>query len=167
MNRASTGYASTVRAQQNRSGIRGRLRGVVLVLLTLLISSCVLSAPSADAWRSDAADALDAVASELATVELALGAQQRGELFEATVQVLLVQAEEAAGTAAADFSALQPPRGHEAEHEQLSATLDDGVKLLTQARIALAAGQTEQLDSLAADLAGERAAFTELAEQLR
>lgn len=139
----------------------------MLAVLAVLISGCVISTPSVDSWRSDAADAMEAVASELATVELALGAQQRDQLFEATVLVLLVQAEEAAGTAAAGFSALQPPPGHDAERAQLTTALDDAVTLLTQARIAVAAQQTQSIDQLIADLSYERSTLTEQTEQLR
>lgn len=116
-------------------------RGSVVAICAVLLSmGCTPTAPSTQApsgWRSQAAHTVEAVASELATARLVLVQHERGRLFTSTATVMLVQAEDACGSAVQAFNALQPPAATRSEDADVSAGLARASELLRSSRIAL------------------------------
>jgi hypothetical protein len=139
---------------------------VLLLAAALLVAGCLPSTPSRSDWRSQAAQALEDLASEMATAQVVLRERHRDHLPARTPRVLLVDAEEAAGQTAETFTALQPPPGWESRHGEITDLLDEGAGLLTDTRIAVVRGGAPP-DGLASDLASKRKELLERAEALR
>lgn len=149
----------------SRSGGGGLV--ALLASLMMLLGGCVLSAPSAADFEQDAAQALDDLASAVATVKIVLEQHRTERMFAASTVVMLTESEEAGEKAVQDLAALQPPAGLHETYGQITAALQDGADLLTEVRIAAVAVDTAALQQLSAELANKRAELSDLSEHLR
>lgn len=139
-------------------------RVVLVALLAMLLAACVPATPGTDEWREDARHALGDVAGQLATVALALENDDR--LVGGYAKVVVADAEESAGRSADGFEQQQPPAGHRKEFDKVSAALDKGLSLLTDARIAVVDGDTAAYDRLATRLYRLQARLQRLEDKL-
>jgi hypothetical protein len=121
-----------------RSEPVARVLGVLIALC--LLSACVPSAPSAEDWRKDARQAVSDVAGELATTQLVLEQESADRLVGGYAVVVVVAAEELAGTAATGFESEQPPGIEQERYDSVTGQLDQATGLITDARIAVADG---------------------------
>ena len=121
--------------------------------LIILTGCTVPAAPDRAAWRSQAAQALEDTASDVATVELVLRQERQDRLPGKYAVVVAVDSEESAGKSGEAFTSLQPPPGQRAAYDRVGQLLDDAQGLLSEARIALADGATGDYPPLIARLA--------------
>jgi hypothetical protein len=147
--------------------VRGAALAVCLLSMLSLLGGCVLSSPSGDDFERDAAQALEDLASEVATAQIVLGQHRADEIFDYTTVVILVAAEEAGGKAVQDVAALQPPAGFEQTYDEVTAALQDGAGLLSEVRIAVVSEDTQALPGLSAELDETRTALGDMSKQLR
>ncbi|HEY9564702.1 MAG TPA: hypothetical protein VIR30_13120 [Nocardioides sp.] len=144
------------------------LRGLLIILvLALCATGCRPSEPSPADWRQKAGQSLEDVASELATAQLTLEAQGDAKLLAKTGVVLLVDAEESAGTTVESFTALQPPKGFERRHTEVSDVLEHASGLLADVRAARVREDEASYGALSRRLARERSTLTKLEEEVR
>lgn len=100
-----------------------------------------------------AANTAEAVASAVATAELAVDQATQGRLTQPYAAVILSEAEEAAAGAADTFAGIQPPSTEADDlREELAALVDDAVDVLGDLRIAARRSDTDALADLAAPL---------------
>lgn len=154
------------RAGRSRSTRTAALAACLLWMLALM-GGCALSEPGPHDFQQDAAQALEDLASEVATAQIVLEQRQSDEIFSTSVVVILVAAEEAGAKAAEDFASLQPPRGLQQTYDDVTTALQDGSNLLGEVRIAAASEDASAMQELNAELAETRTALTDLAAQLR
>ena len=121
-------------------------------MLLLALVGCAPGTPDEDSWRSDATRAVGDVASAVQTAQLALAESQSGHLPHAYLQSVLVDAERTSGMAAQTLSSVQPPVGERQRSSDVLDTLDEATGLVTDARIAVVAGDSEQYTDLVTDL---------------
>jgi hypothetical protein len=133
-----------------------RVLGALVVLG--LLSACVPSAPSPESWREDARRAVSDVAGEVATAQLALEQETADHLLGGYAVVVVVEAEELSGDAATAFESAQPPPVEEKRYDRVTKQLDEATGLITDARIAVAAGDEAAYPTLVRQLerAGRR-----------
>jgi hypothetical protein len=133
------------------------------VLLTLVAvpfaSACAPSTPDTDSWRLHARRAVADVLSSVQTSRLALEQALDGRLYDAYVQNLTLDAEEAGNASAGKLAAEQPPVPEHQRYTVVTDQLDQATGLLADARIAAVEGRTgeypkliQQLHSTAARL---------------
>jgi hypothetical protein len=142
-------------------------RLVALVAVAALVGGCVPSQPSPNDWRRQARQSLEDVLSEVATAQVVLREQAAGHLLTKAGVVMLVDAEESAGTTAETFSALQPPEGFEQRHAKVSDALERASGLIADARMARVREDQETYVELQRSLVHERSMLAGLREQLR
>jgi phage shock protein A len=120
-------------------------KGVVaLVAVVLTVSGCRPSAPSESGWQSSAEQAVTDMVSEVATSRLTVE-QELGDRFVGHYAVVvLTYAEEAAGSAADTVTTLQPPPSARPGYDELTGLLSDSADAISQARIAVAAGDEDK-----------------------
>lgn len=142
-------------------------RVAALVIAAAIMGGCSIPPqPSASDWQRQALQSLEDVSSEVATAQVTLREQAAGHLVGKTGVVLLVDAEETAGSTVETFTALQPPQGFEQRHAKVSEALDRAAGLITDARTARVAEETTAYDDLQRSLVHERALLTRLMDEL-
>lgn len=122
------------------------------VLLLGSVSACAPQSPDHEGWTDLTLQTLEDVASEVATVELALRLGERELASAEYVQVVALDAEEAAGQVAEKFTAVQPPVGEDPTYRDVSSVLSDATDLLAEARIAVVREETAAYAGLRRDL---------------
>jgi len=135
-------------------------RTALLALVAVPVAAgCAPSTPDIDSWRLHARRAVSDVLSSVQTSRLALEQALDGTLFDAYVQTLTVDAEEAGSSAADKLAAEQPPVPEQKRFTVVTGRLDEATGLLADARIAAVDGRTgdypdlvERLHSTAARL---------------
>ena len=145
-----------------RRRCRDLLVPAVAVLVVLGLAGCRPDQPSPSQWHEKAGQALEDVASELATAELAVRGQLDDKMLGRSAVVLLVDAEESAGSGVEDFTALQPPPDLAQSHAEVSDALEHAAGLITRARTARVGQQVAEQRDLVRRLAEERAALAAL-----
>jgi len=125
---------------------------VAAVVLLLTVVGCAPGTPDEDSWRSDATRAVGDVSSAVQTAQLALAESQSGHLPHAYLQSVLVDAERISGMAAQTLSSVQPPELERQRSSDVVDALDEATGLVTDARIAVVAGDSEQYGDLVTDL---------------
>ncbi len=143
-----------------------RVAGALLALALLgATAACALvSRPDATGWDREAERALTDLRSEVATARLALETAAEQRAWPSYVVVLLADAEEAAGTAEEDLSALQVPPAREDAALEVEELMAEAVAAVQDARALAVAGRyddpplLEDLDALATRLATAAAA---------
>lgn len=145
--------------------MRGR-GSLPLAALVMAASACLPSQPSRSAWQDQATLSLEDVASEVATAQVVLREEQRGHLLGRAAQVMLVEAEEAAGQASDSFTTLQPPMSRQALQRELSSILAEGVDLVAEVRIAVTAGDKASYADLGRQLKETRSELTARIDEL-
>jgi hypothetical protein len=141
-----------VEALERIIAITGTRAPVAAVVLLLALLGCAPSTPDDDAWRGDATRAVGDVTSAVQTAQLALSESQSGHLPHAYLQSVLVDAERTGGMAAQALSSVQPPPAERQRSSDVLDILDEATGLVTDARIAVVAGDSEQYDELVSDL---------------
>jgi len=117
---------------------------VALVAVVLAVSGCRPSAPSESGWHSSAEQAVTDMVSEVATSRLTVEQELRDRFVGRYAVVVLTYAEEAAGSAADTVSTLQPPPSARPGYDELTGLLSDSSDAISQARIAVAAGDASK-----------------------
>ena len=138
------------RTRENRP-TRGTWAPGLLTLTVLLVAATgctVPSEPDRPAWRQLAVQTLQDTASELATVQLVLRQERSDHLPGRYAVVVAVDTEERAGKTSQGFTSQQPPAGARPAYERVGSLLDDADGLLSESRIALADGATEDYGRL-------------------
>jgi len=130
---------------------RAKAIGTAAVLLLATVG-CAPGTPDEDSWRADATRAVGDVASAVQTAQLALAQSEAGHLSHAYLQSVLVDAERTGGMAAQTLSSVQPPDGERQRSSEVLDTLDKATGLVTDARIAVDARESEQYAELVTDL---------------
>jgi len=92
------------------------------------------------------------VASAVQTAQLALAESQSDHLPHAYLQSVLVDAERTSGMATQALSSVQPPDVERQRSSEVLDALDEATGLVTDARIAVVAGDSEQYGDLVTDL---------------
>ena len=126
---------------------------VALAAGVLALTCCAPGTPDADSWRIDAQRSLGDAASAASAAQVALQQHGDGRLFDAYLQTVLVDAEEAASAAADTLGGTQPPVSERDRYDAVTSQLDSAAGLLSTARTAVVDGETRQYDRLAARLA--------------
>jgi hypothetical protein len=152
-----------------------RVRAAVfIVALLLALTGCAPGTPDEDSWRYDARRAVGDVVSAVQTARLVLTQSQEGRVHHAYVQNLLVDAERLGGMAAETLSSVQPPDVEHRRSSDVDDQLERATGLLTDARIAVVAHETDeyadlvtQLERMARDLLDLEAALEHPPEEAR
>lgn len=130
-----------------------RLGPALAVALLVLASGCLVpSRPSATDWPAEAAQTLETVESELATMRLTLREQAAGSLPGGYAVVTAVAAEDGASSATSRLLSFQPPTRWREEYDEVTELLGRAGDQLAAARIALADGRSARYAGLARDL---------------
>jgi len=117
---------------------------VALVAVVLTVSGCRPSAPSESGWQSSAEQAVTDMVSEVATSRLTVE-QELGDRFVGRYAVVvLTYTEEAADAAADTVATLQPPPSARPGYDELTGLLSDSFDAISQARLAVAAGDEDK-----------------------
>lgn len=124
---------------------------LVMAPVLALSSGCGLtpSRPDSAAWSQAARQALEDVASEVATVKVAVEQQERGRQLGKYAVVTATTSEEALGKAADSLLTQQPPASRRDDYDRVSTALGDAEDLVAGARIALVAGDSGRYAGLA------------------
>ncbi len=123
---------------------------IVTVVLGLWLSACTaVSRPDADAWRDHARQALEDVASEVATARLTLTQLDEGQLPAAYGVAVLAETEKGIGTAEESLASLQAPSGLGARATRLLAVIGHAVDAVQRVREAVVDGAYEQPELVA------------------
>lgn len=120
----------------------------VVVAFVVLTVGCAPGTPDEDSWRGDATRAVGDVASAAQSARLALSLARRDRVPHAYVQTVLVDAERTAGSAAQKLAAVQPPDVERPRASDVTDALDQVVGVITEARIAVVAGDTTEYAAL-------------------
>jgi hypothetical protein len=130
---------------------RARAAGLASALL-LALTGCAPGTPDEDSWRYDARRAVGDVVSAVQTARLVLTESQQGHVHHAYLQIVLVDAERTGGLAAQTLSSVQPPDVEHRRSSDVSDQLEQATGLLTDARIAAVAHDTDEYAGLVDDL---------------
>ncbi len=117
-----------------------------------MLVGCAPGTPDEDSWRGDATRAVGDVAGAVQTARLALAESQEDHLPHAYLQAVLVDAERNGGKAAQTLSSVQPPDPERRRSADVTDRLDRATGLLTEARIAVVAHDTDEYGDLVAEL---------------
>ncbi len=139
------------RVQRSIATIRRRSTGAAAVLLLALVG-CAPGTPDEDSWRGDATRAVGDVAGAVQTARLALAESQEEHLHHAYLQAVLVDAERNGGKAVQTLSSVQPPAAERERSSDVNDHLERSTGLLTDARIAVVARDTDEYGDLVAEL---------------
>jgi hypothetical protein len=132
--------------------VKGPRAAGAALLVALVLTGCAPGTPDEDSWRDDATRAVGDVVSAVQSAQLALEQSRRGRLHDAYLQAVLVDAERNGGKAAETLSSVQPPEVEVRRSSDVSDQLDQATGLLTDARIAVVAGHTDEYADLVRDL---------------
>ena len=128
--------------------------------ILLLLGACTGPVRSANVYESKAGETAEAVASAVETARLAVDAAREGKAHSRYLTLVLVEAEEDAGSAQGVFDGIQPPdRQADELRDRLDELLTEATGTLAELRIAARRGELAELPELAAPL-------TEVAGQL-
>ena len=101
----------------------------------------------------DAQRALADASSAVLTAELALRQSTADRVFDRYLQTVVVDSEEAVGTASAGIGAVQPPQSERERYDAVTGQLGAAEDLLAATRIAVVDGESYRYDGLAGELA--------------
>jgi hypothetical protein len=127
-----------------------QLLGAGALVLGILASPGCAPPPSSDsAFRSEAQQSAEAMVSELRTTLVATQTQLDDNAWWRYTDVVVTEAETAAGTIEETFTSLQPPsHGIEPLYDETSRSLGDAADLLTEMRVAVRWRDTARIRSL-------------------
>lgn len=125
---------------------------VAAAAVLLLVTGCTVKEPDADAWRDQARQTLDDVASEVATARLTLEQLDHERLPASYGVTVLADAEQAASTAEEGLSSLQPPPRLGKLVDRVLALIGRAVEAVQQAREVAVSGGTYDAPALVAEL---------------
>ncbi len=120
--------------------------------LLLGLTGCAPGTPDEDSWRYDARRAVGDVVSAVQTARLVLTQSEEGRVHHAYLQSVLVDAERLGGLAAETLSSVQPPDVEKRRSSDVDDRLDQATGLLTDARIAVVAHDTDEYADLVTQL---------------
>lgn len=121
-----------------------RRRLVVATVLVALMSACAVGQPDASSWRDHAQQALEDVASEVATARLTLVQLEEGRLPSPYGVAVLHEAEKGAGVAEESLASLQPPPGLEARADRVLAVIGHAIDAVQRSREVVVAERYDQ-----------------------
>jgi hypothetical protein len=126
----------------------------LLMLIGLLVSACVGNAATTGAYRGKAHLSAESAISALETALLAVQTSAKGNLFDATLEVTLSQAEDDFGSVQQQFDSIQPPNTDEADRirDRLDKLLTQGAGTLSDLRIAARRDQQQLMIHTAQDV---------------
>jgi hypothetical protein len=139
------------RLQRIIATIGTRTTAATAVLL-LGLAGCAPGTPDEDSWRDDATLAVGDVLSAVQTARLGIEQAQDDRVPDAYLQTVLVDAERNGGMAASSLSSVQPPAAERRRSSEVTDRLDRATGLLTDARIAVVARDTDEYGHLVAEL---------------
>jgi outer membrane murein-binding lipoprotein Lpp len=113
-------------------------------VVVLLVSGCTVSEPDPPAWRDQARQTLDDMASQVATARLTITQLEEDRLPSSYGITVLADAEQAAGTAEETLSSVQAPRRLHAVSEKVLELLGRAVDAVQETRAAVVAGHYER-----------------------
>jgi hypothetical protein len=141
---------------------------VAIALVSAVVTGCAPGTPDEDSWRGDATRAVGDVASAAQSARLGLSLARRDRLPHTYVQTVMVDAERTAGMSAQTLSAEQPPDVELPRAAQVNDRLAQVVGVITEARIAVVAGDSgefadleQKLSTMADDLSGLEGALSQ------
>jgi len=114
---------------------RRRIAGAVAA--ALLLSGCVPASPDADTFEDEAMRTAGAAVSEVRTVERLLVLLREQRILRPTAVTQLRYSEDGLGTAADDFTELNPPLSRDRLADRLSTLLDRAEQQVAEARVAV------------------------------
>ncbi len=141
-------------ARLRRTGLpcRGMSAVAGVVLLAGLAGGCAPGTPDEDSWRGDATRAVGDVASAARSAQLGLSLARHDRLPHTYVQTVMVDAERTAGMSAQTLSAEQPPDVERPRASDVNDRLEQVVGVITEARIAVVSGDSQEYAGLQARL---------------
>lgn len=113
----------------------GRL-AICAVLCGLVLAGCGTQTPSPPSYRDRTEQAVSAVLSEVATVQLVIERLDRDEVQSAYAQIVISDSDDSLGGAVTSYTSLDPPRAEQQLFDQVSAQLGRAQDLVLDARIA-------------------------------
>ena len=140
-----------VKVRSDIVDVRFRVATVAAVLL-LALTGCAPGTPDEDSWRYDARRAVGDVVSAVQTARLVLTQSQEDRVHHAYLQTVLVDAERLGGLAAGTLSSVQPPDVEHRRSSDVGDKLEQATGLLTDARIAVVAHDTDEYADLVMQL---------------
>jgi hypothetical protein len=138
------------RGSTRRPGTRA---AVVVSAACCLVAGCVPASPGPSAYEDKAAMTVESALSEVATVQLALEALDRGRAFRPAVITQLRYSEDNLDTATGAFTELNPPKVDDRLHRRSEKLLTEAGDLLARTRIAVARGRRDLYPRLSRHLA--------------
>jgi hypothetical protein len=129
-------------------------RLVALAVCALATAGCVAPAPDTSAYESKAAMTAEAAVSAARTAVVASDAYRRDRLAGTYLEPVLVDAEEALGSARTTFDSVQPPPTGEADalRSTLDPLLESAGSALTDLRIAARRDRSDDLSTAVTEL---------------
>lgn len=143
------------------------LAAVLGVLLLLVVTACAPRTPDQAEWRAHAVLAASDVRSGVQVARVALQQSADDHIFDSYLQVVAVDAEGTAGSAADTFAGFQPPRAERQRYDAVTGQLDAAAGLLSEVRIAVVAGNEGQYADLAVELHDAARSLEQLELDLR
>lgn len=136
-------------------------RLAALIIAGLLgLSGCVSPALGESSYRGKGQQAAGAALSEVATAQLVCEQVLEGNLPRSYADETVSAAEDALGSIADSFGAVQPPRESDGVQSDVSELLDEAASAVTEARIAVRRADGDALERLVEKL-------KDLADRLR
>ena len=120
---------------------RGRRLLGAVALAVLVLTGCTVKEPGPDAWRDQARQSLDDVASEVATARLTLEQLDADRLPASYGVTTLADAEQAVSTAEESLSSLQAPTGLGKRADQVLGLIGRAADAVQRAREAVVDGK--------------------------
>jgi hypothetical protein len=145
-----------------------RLACVVVLGSCLLSAACAAPVPDDGAYRHAALQTAMAMASDLASAQLAAQLGLRGSSFPAFTDGNVTDAENDADSADSTFTSRQPPdAGSEALRQKMVQALSDGSSALTDLRVAVRMENPAQVRKALAEVGKSVKAFSDLQQELQ
>jgi hypothetical protein len=142
-------------------------RGTALLICSVLVAGCAPGTPDGDSWRIDAQRAVADAASAVHAAELALRLDVDDRVFDHYLQTVVVEAEDALGTAGDSIGSKQPPQAERERYDTVTGQIDEAAGLVSTVRIAVVDREEERYDALADRLADAETALLQLEDELQ
>jgi hypothetical protein len=143
--------------------LRLALRLPLCLLLSLLLTGCVTPATSSEQYQAKALATVEAVASEVATVEIVVALLLEGRILVPYADRTISSAEVAISTIGDTLGSVQPPDdpGSDAVRADVAAVVQEAEDAVADARIATRRSDVDGLRAAGDALAGVAAGLDE------
>ena len=122
------------------------------VLCGLVLAGCGTQTPDPSSYRDRTEQAVSAVLSEVATVQLVIERLDRHDVQSAYAQIVISDSDDSLGKAVTSYTSLDPPRAEQELFDQVSAQLSRAQDLVLDARIAASRSDSTKYPKLARQL---------------